>query len=80
MAKKDHPLKKKAKEQAPPKPSEAERIAEWRRKEFTRILGGTVSDDDVSTLVHSDADLGDARDLARDGCPPDLIVQILAPL
>ena len=81
MAKKEHPLKKKAtKEQAPPKPTEAERIEGWRRQEFKRILGNTISDDDVTTLVNSDADLGNARALAKDGCPPDLIVEILSPL
>jgi hypothetical protein len=74
---KEHPLKKKAKEAAP---TEAERIEDWRRQEFRRILGPQVPDDDVTTLVLSDADLSEARDLAKDGCPPDLIVQILKPL
>lgn len=75
---KEHPLKKaKVKEV---KPTEAERIEGWRRQEFRRILGPEIPDDDITTLVLSDADLQDARDLAKDGCPPDLIVQILAPL
>lgn len=76
---KDHPLKKqKAKEEV--KPTEVERIEEWRRSEFRRILGAQTADDDITTLVLSDADLQDARDLAKDGCPPDLIVKILLPL
>lgn len=74
---KEHPLKKSKAEVVP---TEAERIEEWRRSEFHRILGSSVPDDDITTLVLSDADLGQARDLAKDGCPPDLIVQILLPL
>jgi hypothetical protein len=62
------------------RPSEVERIEDWRRQEFRRILGSQTPDDDITTLVHSDADLQQARNLAEDGCPPDLIVQILSPL
>lgn len=78
MAKEPPLKKKKAPEEV--KLTEVERIEEWRRQEFRRILGSTTPDDDITTLVLSDADLTDARVLAKDGCPPDLIVKILAPL
>jgi hypothetical protein len=76
---KEHPLKKKKSDEEIIL-TEAERIEEWRRQEFRRILGPATPDDDITTLVLSDADLAEARDLAKDGCPPDLIVKILAPI
>lgn len=62
-------------------PTEAELVEEWRRQELRKILGKHVPDDDITTLVKSsEVDLGKARKLSNKGCPPELIVKILAPL
>jgi hypothetical protein len=82
---KEHPLKKEKEEKSskPPKDSppltEAERIEEWRRQEFTKLLP-SVNYDVITELVKGDADLGRARGLKDKGCPPDLIARILAPV
>lgn len=73
----------KQKEQ-PEEPTEAERVAQWRRGEFVRMLEVTpdnlmVSLDDVERLVHSeDADLHKAEGMLENGCPPNLVVEILS--
>ena len=46
----------------------------WRVDQFRRLGFG---DDEVWTLALSQADLGEARQLGRAGCPTDLAFRIL---
>ncbi|HZQ64915.1 MAG TPA: hypothetical protein VFA66_06790 [Gaiellaceae bacterium] len=49
-------------------------IVLWRVDQFRRL---GYADEDAWSLALSDADLGDARLLVRQGCPPETALRIL---
>ncbi len=56
-------------------PDDDRDIVLWRVDQFRRLGFG---DDESWALAFSEADLGQARNLGRSGCPTDLAFQILA--
>jgi hypothetical protein len=56
-------------------PEEERDIVLWRLDQFRRLGFG---DNEAWALAFSDADLGSARKLCRDGCPTELAFSILA--
>jgi hypothetical protein len=63
----------KTQEQAPQ--TEAERVEAWRAGQFEKM---GVPFDDIDTLAQSKADLHEAWKLLENGCPPHLVIKILA--
>jgi hypothetical protein len=56
-------------------PDEDRDIVLWRVDQFRRL---GFENDEAWALALSEADLGQARNLGRSGCPADLAFQILA--
>ncbi len=49
-------------------------VYRWRLREFCQLTGSRQS---AERLAISDADLGRARKMIAEGCPPELLVEIL---
>jgi hypothetical protein len=56
--------------------TEVERVERWRAAELIRA--GFAGDDAVSLAARFDVDLHEAIGLVGRGCPPELVVRILA--
>ena len=54
---------------------EERRVYRWRLREFWQLTG---SCEGAERLAISDADLGRARKMIAEGCPPERLVEILA--
>jgi hypothetical protein len=50
------------------------RVYRWRRRGFWQLTGSREA---AERLAISDADLGRARKMIAEGCPPELLVEIL---
>jgi len=57
--------------------TEEERILDNRRKAFRDVMGEDFPADEIEVLARSNAHWSEAKDLLDQGCPPDLIVEIL---
>ena len=53
---------------------EERRVYRWRLREFWQLTGSREA---AERLAISDADLGRARKLIAEGCPPELLVETL---
>jgi hypothetical protein len=56
--------------------TELERVERWRTAELMRV--GLAGDDAVALAARFDVDLHEAISLVQRGCPPELVVRILA--
>jgi hypothetical protein len=56
--------------------TELERVERWRTRELLRV--GLAADDAIALAARLDVDLHEAISLAERGCPPELVVRILA--
>lgn len=56
---------------------EHEKIAEWRRMSFFKILGDDITESEIELLVMSDVSPHQAQKLKDKECPTELILEIL---